>query len=98
MNIQDKTRLDALLQKFSSEFVIHEFHHEWRTFMNTLSKNDRSIAAKAMMTVTLENAKAFRIQATELIENGSLEDRQSISEMVNGLIEHPAFLRKRVGA
>lgn len=97
MTLQNKARLENLLQTFSSGIVIHEFHREWQLFMDTLSKNDRTIATRAMMNATLENAKSFRQEAIEFAENGSSEDRQSVLDMVDDLAKHPLFVRKSVG-
>ena len=90
--------LEILLKKFSSGFVIQEFHKEWDTFLKSLSKADQTEATEAMLDSILDNAKAFRHEVTQLVENGSEENRQWVLESINDLKEHPFFMRKEVGA
>ena len=94
MTIKNKTRLEELLKKFSSQFVIHEFHSEWNTFLDTLSKNERTVAVQALMNTIVENAKAFRQEAVVFAENGTEEDRQDVLKMVDDLLEHPLFIKE----
>jgi hypothetical protein len=94
MNTLNKTKLENLLKKFSSGFVIQDFHKEWQTFLNTLSKTERTTATKAMLNAILENAKAFRQETTQIVENGTEQERQWLSESINDLKEHPFFTRK----
>jgi hypothetical protein len=90
--------LDILLKKFSSGFVIHEFHKEWQVFLNTLSKSDQTVATEAMLDSILDNAKAFRQEVTHIAENGTDQERQWLDESINDLKEHPFFTRKEVSA
>jgi hypothetical protein len=90
--------LDILLKKFSSGFVIHEFHKEWAAFLSTLSKSERTVATRAMLNSILDNAKAFRKEATQIVESGSEQERQWLQESINDLKEHPFFTRKEVSA
>jgi hypothetical protein len=90
--------LDILLKKFNSGFVIHEFHKEWQFFLNTLSKSDQTVATEAMLDSILDNAKAFRQEATQIVENGTEQERQWLDESINDLKEHPFFTRKEVSA
>jgi hypothetical protein len=90
--------LDILLKKFSSGFVIHEFHKEWAAFLGTLSKSERTVATRAMLNSILDNAKAFRKEATQIVENGTEQERQWLQESINDLKEHPFFTRKEVSA
>jgi hypothetical protein len=90
--------LDILLKKFNSGFVIHEFHKEWQIFLNTLSKPNQTVATEAMLDSILDNAKAFRQDATHIVENGTDQERQWLDESINDLKEHPFFTRKEIGA
>jgi hypothetical protein len=90
--------LDILLKKFSSGFVIHEFHKEWQVFLNTLSKFNQTVATEAMLDSILDNAKAFRQEVTHIAENGTDQERQWLDESINDLKEHPFFTRKEVSA
>jgi hypothetical protein len=98
MNIQNQRILDSLLKKFSSGFVIHEFHKEWAAFLSTLPKSERTIATRSLLNSILDNAKAFRQEATHIVENGTDQERQWLSESINDLKEHPFFTRIEVGA
>lgn len=91
MNIQNQIKLNELLKKFNSGFEIHEFHKEWNTFLNTLSKSDQTIATQAMMSSMLDNAKSFSKDAIQFAENGTEKEREAVIEMVNDLKEHPFF-------
>lgn len=98
MNIQEKSMLNKLLKKFSSGFVIHEFHKEWSAFLNTLSNANQTIATEAMLDSILDNAKAFKQEAIHIIESGTDQERQWLDVSINDLKEHPFFTRKEVGA
>ena len=98
MTIKNKAYLDKFLKKFSSGFVIHEFHSEWNAFLDTLSKTERSLAVEALMNSMLDNAKTFRQEAVAFAENGTEEDRKAVLEMAKGLTEHPFFIREALGA
>ena len=98
MTTKSKTRLEELLKKFSSVFVIHEFHNEWNLFLDTLSKTERTQAVEAMMNSILENAKAFRQEVVLFAENGTEEDRNEVLGMVNDLKQHPFFTREYLEA
>ena len=95
MNIKNQAILSEFLKKFNSEFEIHEFHREWKTFLSTLLEKEKTVAVQALMNSMLENAKSFRQEAVQFAENGTEKDRQTVINMVSDLKEHPFFTLKQ---
>ena len=93
MNIKNQAILSEFLKKFNSEFEIHEFHREWKTFLSTLLEKEKTVAVQALMNSMLENAKSFRQEAVQFVENGTEKDRQTVIDMLSDLREHPFFTR-----
>lgn len=101
MNQLNKNKLTALMVKFNalSENYTHaDFHAEWKPFIDTLSAADSKFAVQTMLKTMLENAQELRKIAFHLIENGTDENRQSITEMVKDFKQLPVFDRNRVAA
>lgn len=94
MNTNNQVKLAELLKTFNSGFEIHEFHGEWNSFLNTLTKSERAFAVQSLMNSMLENAQTFRKEAIQFAENGTEQDRQTVLNMVSDLKEHPFFSRK----
>lgn len=94
MNTKNQTILSEFLKKFNSEFEIHEFHSEWKSFLSTLLEKEKTIAIQALMNSMLENAQSFRQEAIQFVENGTEKDRQTVINMLSDLREHPFFMHK----
>ena len=94
----NKTQLAALMVKFnamSEDYTHAHFHAEWKPFLETLSSVDRKFATQTMLQTMVENAQEFRKIAVHLIENGTDENRQTISEMVKDFKQLLIFERNR---
>lgn len=94
MTTKNQAILSEFLKKFNSEFEIHEFHREWKTFLGTLLEKEKTVAVQALMNSMLDNAKSFRQEAVRFVENGTEKDRQTVINMISDLREHPFFIHK----
>jgi hypothetical protein len=101
MNQLNKNKLTALMVKFnalSEDYTHAHFHAEWKPFIDTLSSADSKFAVQTMLQTIVESAQEFRKIAVHLIENGTDENRQTITEMVKDFKQLPIFDRNRATA
>ena len=97
----NRVKLAALMVKFnalSDDYTHVHFHAEWKPFIDSLPKVDRKFAVQTMLQTMVENAQEFRKIAVHLIENGTDENRQTITEMVKDFKQLPVFDRNQAVA
>ena len=101
MQRENKIKLDELMNIFSSMYTDQDrakFQLLWQSFYKTLSETDKKMALNAWFANMLDNAKKFKEESMDFAENGSLEDRQFVTEMFNSIKEHPFMARETSGA
>ncbi len=97
MQKEKKLKLDELMITFGSMYTEQErlkFQALWEPFYMSLSEIDKKVAINAWMNCMHDNAKKFKEEAIVYSENATLEDRQSVSELLNSVKEHPFFVRE----